>query len=445
MGKFAFLDTNIFLHYQPFDQINWLDVLKAPQVTIVLTTLNVRELNKTKDTHHSPRIRDRAGWITIRLDKLFEKSLRAELRHDVEMIFETREPGIDFNKFGLVKDVNDDNLIANILMFKEEKPDSEIVLITSDSGLTLIGKAKRLGISTIRLPQKYKLQEEPDPEKEIIKKLEKENLELKSKIPKLTLLFENRKNHMEFNIQKQIEIDEYEIDAEIRMINIQYPKMSQETPRKSGISQNLSPGDLNFMLVGTITSADIENYNTKLIDFYRQYREYLLSKIGYKNLQSRTIQIDILVSNEGSTPAEDIDVYLNFANDGIRLMDSKRYPNEPNPPDPPEKPESSMKNLYNSLSGAAVAMPYLASKTPNRIQPPMVSPYTITRGEEGYELRFHVISLKHKFVIEADTLFVIFESYEKAKSFQIDYEIFAGNMLEKTPGELHVIINKEEH
>ncbi len=44
-----FLDTNIFLHYQSFDQINWSVLVGAQNVGIIIPPITVHELNKHKD------------------------------------------------------------------------------------------------------------------------------------------------------------------------------------------------------------------------------------------------------------------------------------------------------------------------------------------------------------------------------------------------------------
>ena len=59
MHKKVYLDTNIFLHYQPFDQINWPEVSNADSVIIVFPPVIIRELNTHKDTHPLPHIKKR--------------------------------------------------------------------------------------------------------------------------------------------------------------------------------------------------------------------------------------------------------------------------------------------------------------------------------------------------------------------------------------------------
>lgn len=45
----CFLDTNVFLHFQRFDTVDWPKVLGAQQVCLMLTTTVMEELNYHKD------------------------------------------------------------------------------------------------------------------------------------------------------------------------------------------------------------------------------------------------------------------------------------------------------------------------------------------------------------------------------------------------------------
>jgi hypothetical protein len=75
MSKVAFLDTNIYLHYQLFDQIKWPEVLKASEVTIVIPPITLRELNRQKELNTRSRVKQRAGLVQNKLSSLFENGL----------------------------------------------------------------------------------------------------------------------------------------------------------------------------------------------------------------------------------------------------------------------------------------------------------------------------------------------------------------------------------
>ena len=152
MSKLIFLDTNVYLHYQDFDQIDWLDVMHSDAVTIIIPPMSIRELNKVKETHPRARQRKRAGATLKKLDALLASNHTIELRDGISLRLEDRDPLIDFAFHQLSREVQDDHLIASIMMCRNESPNAEIALITSDAGLTLVAKARRLRIVTVRLP-----------------------------------------------------------------------------------------------------------------------------------------------------------------------------------------------------------------------------------------------------------------------------------------------------
>jgi hypothetical protein len=52
--------------------------------------------------------------------------------------------------------------------------------------------------------------------------------------------------------------------------------------------------------------------------------------------------------------------------------------------------------------------------------------------------------LKHKLKEPAEPLYVVFESFQDAHSFHIDYRILAANVPEEISGQLHIAIRKEK-
>jgi rRNA-processing protein FCF1 len=65
--KNLFLDTNIYLHYQSFDQIDWWKLLTSRRNTLSVSSVVLNELDKHKDEHRIRRIRKRAGAISTKL------------------------------------------------------------------------------------------------------------------------------------------------------------------------------------------------------------------------------------------------------------------------------------------------------------------------------------------------------------------------------------------
>lgn len=145
-----------------------------------------------------------------------------------------------------------------------------------------------------------------------------------------------------------------------------------------------------------------------------------------------------------TAPAEDIDILLHFP-DGFNLIDEKEFLQSPAPPTPPVLPETIMEKLgkFNTemygLSSYMISPPNI----PN-LQPPNVSSPNIRRTTNSYGVEIEVRRLKHKFRVQFDPLYVVFESFNDANSFQVDYQILAANLPNEVSGKLHVVIQKDK-
>ncbi len=449
MQKIIFLDTNVYLHYQDFDQINWLEVTEADHVTVVVPPITIHELNKHKDLHPRPRVKKRAGDTLKKLFTLFSSASQAQFRNGIAIILEDREPLIDFSAFLLSREVQDDNLIASIIMCKNETPGVEIVLVTSDHGLTLLGKARRHGITTIKLPDNLKLPEEPDPDQEKIRKLEQEIRELKRTMPQLSLIFEDSNQYATFILQPSNKLPCEKIEEELREIRKKYPKKTEELKKIDKQQSTNSPlvelaNSMSTSLLSILSTADINGYNAELEKFYQDYAIYLQNKADFQSLKHTTVKLTIWLVNDGTAPAEDIDILLHFP-DGFNLIDEKEFLQSPAPPTPPVLPETIMEKLgkFNTemygLSSYMISPPNI----PN-LQPPNVSSPNIRRTTNSYGVEIEVRRLKHKFRVQFDPLYVVFESFNDANSFQVDYQILAANLPNEVSGKLHVVIQKDK-
>lgn len=446
MPKTIFLDTGTFIHYQYFDQIDWREVVQADTVTILIPPITIRELNKLKDSHPRSKIRARAATAQKKLSALFADSSETQLRDGVVAQLEDRDSLIDFQAYHLSREIQDDHLIASIIMCRDEQPDAEIVLVTSDAGLTLMAKARRHKIDTIKLPDNFKIAEELDPEQEKILALEKEIRELKLKVPVLSLAFEDCSQRAKFLLPQPVPLTPEEVQRNVDAIKQQYPKKQTEPKSTDKRSKSeLTLGEISAMtdlagIFDSISPADITRYNTELDKFYASYVKYLTKQQVFENLMCRTIKLEIFLVNDGTAPAEDIDIFMDFP-DGFILRDEGDFPEPPYAPKPPDPPRTMLDSWRISTE-----VPYLGSllSHPNPVPPtsPNVSSPNIRRTNR-YEVNISVRRVKHKLQAPFDPVYVTFDSLETASSFHVDYEILAANIPDKTPGQLHIIVEKE--
>lgn len=447
MSTTVFLDTNVFLHYTFFDEIDWRAVVKAEEVIIIIPPITVREIDKAKVLNPSKRTRRRAGKVIAKLSSLLESASPASLRYCKEVRFEDREPTIDFAEHQLDRKVQDDDLVAQIIMHRDENPESEVVLVTSDSGLLLRGKANRLGIGVVPMPDSMKLPEEPDSQEKRIKELEQQLRELNQRIPILSLAFENGKQRTRFSLGPPDELTPSELEDEVQQMKQDFPKLEYQSKQDL---EWLLPVDSTIrklvgdMLDSLISDDDVDTYNRRLDEYYQAYAKYLPENAQHTEIMRRVLKLAVSITNEGTVPAKDIDVFLHFP-DGFELMNVDDLPKAPSPPQPPAKPKTRHQKMLDSVGVPRdwydnVIVPRMPDRPADEEN---VSAPIIIRQASGYEVQFNVRRLKHGLRLSADPLYVKFESFDGARSFHLEYEMLADNVPKPVTGKLHVIISRD--
>lgn len=441
-----FLDTNVFLHYQQFDQIDWVILMNSGDVEIIIPPVTLRELNKNKELHKHSHIRERAKKSLDLLDNFFEPNKNVKVKDNLTIRFEDREPNINFELNQLDPTIQDDQLIASILMCRNERPEKTIILVTSDIGLLLRTKAGRQNIQTYKIPEKFKLQEHPDPAQKKIQELTNELKSYKNRVPKLLLLFENGNKFIEFNLPAPIEKDSLDFRKKIDEIKRQFPKSKtsedvrkfKEGEKEGEMSQQL----LKYLAYDGISESEYERYNKELEKFYNRYSIYLNEELKYANLKRRTIILNIMISNTGTIPANDIDVIMRFP-DGFRIVEEEGFPESPNKPKPPDKPRSFIEMMAAPSQSLSFLHEIPGLNDINPIETPAnVSSFEIKRTN-SYLVKLHINNVKHNMNEYFEPLYLMFNSFEDANSFKIEYELFAANIPSPISEFLCVVIEKE--
>lgn len=173
---FAFLDTNIFLEFQEFTQIDWPTITNSKSVCLVVTRINMQELDGFKYDPKSQRRQKRSRNVTKKILKILQKAeaLEAQIpcRPGVSLLYLTASPDMS-NHPELKESSNDDQMMASILDFinnNSEATKSNTVLIAADTGPQLL--AMHYGLKTVSLGDEYQLEPEPNQIEKRLKQLE---------------------------------------------------------------------------------------------------------------------------------------------------------------------------------------------------------------------------------------------------------------------------------
>ena len=431
--KYTLLDTNTFLHYQLFTEIDWCFLLNTEEVVILVTATVLQELDKKKFSEHDIKIKNRAKKVISTFNQILENDISFK-KCNTRLEFITTEPKIDWNKENLDLLIPDDRIIASCLDLQEKFKD--FILVTADFGLKL--KAMNKSISIYELDNTYLINEKPTKE-------QGELLELREKIKKLEVTFPK----LSLKLSGDGGLTDFISFEIVRKSNYPEDKFKRETDKK--VNEILAIGEnkinqANNILIGgmgMIRKEEIDAFNEKVKKYGGDLLKYYQNLWEYDEFISRLLKIDFVFTNDGSSPGEDIDVNIHFP-DGFKVLASKDIPNKPKEPKRPEPPMTMIESMHSFSSSNLFNLPY--SGILNR--PPINSIPSVKnfsgpsiKKTNSYEVEFHINSLKHKSSHTLDSIFVYFENYSEVKSFSVDYNILAANYPEKFVGKLSIIVN----
>jgi len=430
---YVFVDTNILIHYRRLEEIDWLKLIREEAAMLVLAPVVIRELDTHKFNHPSSKIRARVRELLANLRATFANAIEVEIRKSVRLRVLTQDPEVDFESYGLRRDVNDDWLLASMIVARIAHPEGCVVLAAADFGLDL--KARAAGFLVIAPPNEARLADEMDVSEKRIKQLERENATLRNRLPDLRLSLADS-SIQTFSLPGNPE-EEVQTDAEIAKLRQQYPHLVEPSVAAAAI-RDQTLGDLlrsgtKVDLATLARPGEYKRYNSELDVYYSEFEQYLRELANHRDRQQRRIELAIHLHNDGGAPAEDIDIHMHFP-DGFELWRLKKEPREPTPPEPPLKPGyiRPMTDILSTLSFPAPRLP--TTEFRSNISPPDIS------KANSYDVRQHVRSLKHGYSSLLETYSVIYESAMSIRSFEVRYFISAANLPKAAEGKLSVVI-----
>jgi hypothetical protein len=405
---------------------------------LVVSPIVIRELNKQKDFPKSEKIRDRASAALRRLNSWSDQTPPVMVRDSVELILGVRDPLIDFAAFQLSRDVSDDYLIAALIEHRTEHIGCSHEIVTDDLGLKL--KAKASGFSVVRLPEETSLPDETLASEKRIRELDEQVRRLRSISPALRLVFESEEDWKELDLSDHEELTPEIILDQLAGLRRDHPKMSD--PQGVGREQAGIFFDLAIAGVGMgISAEDVNKYNSSLDKYFTAYERYLYSVREFNDLRRRTARLEIVLVNDGTCPAEDIDIFLHFP-DGFELFNKDELPKEPEAPRAPTRPKTWIEKASQPMFVPGFHAPELYDRLNSLnvpITPPNVSRPSIRRTN-SYDVEVGIMRAKHGMVQPLDPLYITFSSFTGARSFAIDYTIHAANLPDPAAGKLHVVV-----
>lgn len=426
---YIFLDTNIALHFQRPNQIDWCGLTGGDQVVLVGPPILLRELEKEKVHNPSGKLRKRASaYIKWLLE--FVRDPAREVRSGTTWHFIPVEPQIDFREHNLSAEIADDRFIASVLSYTPPS-DAKVYVATADSGMEI--KLRYRKITPLLLPETARLPEEPDAQ-------EKELQDLRRKVaqkhlPNLALVTELHGNRHPFQVGPQVTAASAILPEEIRR---KYPPLHGPEILTPIERAALSPDARYQMLCADMCGLpqSVEAYNKEREAYFTKYDEYFSKLLQWEEDAALTVEVDLTLSNEGTAPATDIDVIVRFPED-ILIFEAADFPKRPVEPEPPYRNDTL--THFSALTGYD---PSSLLRSPFMSLPDVNVNSSVSAKPEQRQVSYWSRNLKHGFTEKLDAVYFRFPNRQAVRQFQVEYEISSAELPQPTTGTLYFVASE---
>ena len=299
---YLFLYTNIYLHYQDFQQIPWNKLLGIEaQYTIVVVPKVHAELDEKKDSAKG-KIQKRAKKISSKLYEILinhEKTKIPVLRCKASNPTEEDRRLFDLSR--------SDNMIILTALKSGWKKD-DIIIVSADKNIQFT--AEDFGLGHYLMEDEYLLPPEQD-EKDIeIQRLKHELEQLKTRYSSPAVLFDSGDNEKILNRPLLRNIDE-ELKCAMDEVVFNFPEATTDNYSKV-------IADPSYLFTHEIDAAKIEAYNKEREEYIKEEYEYKRLMITKEITDASFQKLSFKVINNGTAPTGDMMIFLRFP-DNVKL------------------------------------------------------------------------------------------------------------------------------
>jgi hypothetical protein len=425
---FVFVDTNVFLHFTFFRDVDWCAELNAPTVTLVLAPVVLDELDDKK-RDGTRRDRERAKTVLRALADLSLVAGPATLRLGVTVEALDEEPDDAFFAQHRLRPRNgDDRLLATALSFQARHPDARVVILSDDTGLGIRGP--RRNVSVVAPDDHLRLPDEPDDAQRELEVMRRENAALKNAAPKLRVGFQDGA-HLELTTALAAPWEPAQRHALLDQWRKKHPRVSGTADRIAlPGGQTIDLSGFHYMLGGR-SAADAATRKKEIEGAFKRYETYLESWPAKVNAVRRCIEIRVVLENDGSAFAHDVHLTLRTDAPGIWR---EGLPKIKRPPEPPRE-----RGPYDFLAPPHIPnidFPTLADR-----DAPIDGPNI--REDDASDVEYTVRRVKHHVPCELPVVYFQFAGDADIASFTINYKLVAANIPKPQEGRLNVRITLE--
>ena len=424
MRVFAFIDTNVLLHYQFFRDVDWAQELGAEEATLVFAPVVVEELDERKWAG-TRRTRARAKKVLKALTGLGLSATPGKMRPGVQILALDEEPtDALFVRHRLQPRISDDRLLASVLAFAaSQTSNAAIKVLTADMGLSLKAATRQIPVASPH--ERLRRDDEPDETERELETARRQLAALRAAAPKLKLTLAGE-DVLEDQVRRSGEFGAEKLGHLLEAWRSKHPYVTA-TP-----DSIVMPGGSRVPLGGLAglpgfwSKKAAARHNAEIDRVSREYEAFLRRWPACVNALARCIEFRFVLENAGTAPADDIDILISARANGKWL---EEFPELPTPP--------AMPRARNPLDLRFMVQPrpWDLGSLPVR-DDPIHGP--IIREDEPASVRYTVKRVKHHVPCDLPAVFFQFDSDEEVRSFTVRYRLLAANVQEPKSNDLHV-------
>jgi hypothetical protein len=181
-------------------------------------------------------------------------------------------------------------------------------------------------------------------------------------------------------------------------------------------------------LMMEIPRSEYKRYNAELEEYFAAYQAQVPLRSAYLDARARSFLFELILENNGSCPAEDIDVYVHISSDVIESVTTEddNDLHIPSWPDLPEKPSSAISRMTRTPTFGDMNLRHLNFPQPMRNHEGVRWSRVDAKNGE-FAIRVKVGRLKHTFTISLGSFRARFRSWESVRPIETRCSMTAGN------------------
>ena len=238
-----------------------------------------------------------------------------------------------------------------------------------------------------------------------------------------------------------------EVTERIARLRKSYPKLamlgnSSGDGVGSGIpTYNGASSPAQNDLVFQRRNSRIQRYNSALDTYYTSSEKYLSEIAEFENLKRRSARLDLMLINELPDSLKSLYIAIHFPSN-LRVYSEDTLPEQPVGPNPPEEPN--LDALFDQMRLPRVPIPGELSGHNNdiKMRSRNLAPVEV-RWNKGWDVIYSMREIEKNEHIPFNPLYIVFNSFEHATSFRIQFRITVASASYEERGDLEVLVRKE--